>query len=540
MNTRYTQLFIYLSRRSNKGFMLVLAGAIGIVMAVTAGAMLLNSSSKSEQVIAQKATFQGKSVGEVAVARIQFLLSEYPVLAQNNSADWAKVDNNTTTIGQEFEETIASSCDSSDLDETKKTAIKTQIKSYSNSKWQNLDENNKAQGQFKLLSYQAPSSIPGLGTLTVQGKANTENKSKESPTQLVVKIPVRNNTLNDGDVPGLWIQEGDTEKSGGNQNLFAAHIWFSDCDLGGKTEEQVETALADITANVEVGTADADTRGEISNGTTFQAPKLAAYGFPDLPSIPNDLPTDQKGLTISGNGGGNGNQSSHSNNNAFSTIAHVTNGFVDKTWNNLFVGVALAQTTGTISPCGTNSGTGNVFPRAGDQPTKEKTLNGESICVYEYEITSIDGAAEVKTVSDDGKRQQVIFHLLGNMNKGSDIDHSCDGYGTKICKSTDFQLFAHATDGQICLNGNNKFHGFLFAPGYDVGVNGSGGGKGGINGTAWVKTWNKTDQCSSNSKSAALVVQTGEWSDLGVGIPKGLSPVLVGQPTTIQTEEYSQ
>ena len=502
MNTRYTQLFIYLSRisrHSNKGFMLVLAGAIGVVMAVTATAMLLNSSSKSQQVMAQQATSQGKSMSEVAVARIQFLLNKYEFLAEHDISDW-----DTVEVQDKLAEAMASSCETQDATATEQKAIKDEIKAFAARQWRPIDPNNPAQGEYKVVGYQAPSSLPGLAKIKVQGRTNAANKLQESPTQLYVEAPINPTTVDDENVPGLWIKEGDTEKSGGNKNLFAGNIWLSDCDLGGKTDDQVKTALADIAANVVAGTADAASKGEIPSGTTFKAPKLAAYDFPDLPSVPTYLPPSQKGLTIS------------------SKKASTP-----------------PVSSSPVSGCGINSGTGNVFPRAGDTP-KIKTINDESICIYEYEVTSIDGSATVNTVSDDGKRQKVIFHLLGDMNKGSDIDWSCGSYSgnADLCKPTDFQLFGHAASGKICLNGNNKFHGFLFAPGYDAGVNGSGGGKGGINGAAWVKTWNKTSQCSSNSQSGAMIVQTGTWAELGVGSPKGMPPVTVGQPTKVQTEEY--
>lgn len=120
--------------------------------------------------------------------------------------------------------------------------------------------------------------------------------------------------------------------------------------------------------------------------------------------------------------------------------------------------------------------------------------------------------------------QKVIFYLRGNIDKGVEFYHSCDGVAN--CKPTDFQIYGYGeigTSPQICLNGNRRAEVFIFAPKYSVGVAG-GGSEGGFVGSVWAENWAISSTCGSNT-SHVVVTQAGKWEDLFQGItPKNVPP----------------
>ncbi|ACB52994.1 hypothetical protein cce_3646 [Crocosphaera subtropica ATCC 51142] len=619
MNTRYTETFLFLSRlsrRSNKGFALGFVLTAGVLMAATGAVMLLRSSSEQEKVIAQGATAQGKTSGEVAIARVQFLLARYPFLAQYDSSQWSNVANPSTDIGQDFEEHIEitnntggreSSCaseseeDSSEVltPEQQQAEIISYVDTYTSdlspyeqsgqSKWQQIDTTNSSQVDFRLISYNAPESVPGMGELKLQSMANRDKQFKESPTQLTVTIPVKQNEttteVEEGDTPGLWTQQGKVIKGsgGGGNKHWAAHIWVSDPCYSQKPDDP---ATLEVLEDIE------DETLLSYNGKTYKPPIVKDMDFPEFPEFPTDLPASQVNVTVSsgnGNGNGNGNKKASSYQDSyFSTVASVMNGFVDKAFTKIFGGVALAKngngkgkglvdditdttndvvdditdTTNDIvddltntentndttnvgggAVCGNNSANaanGSVFPRNGDTGKIVKVGN-EDVCVYEYIWNQTPSDTTIQTVSQDGKRQKVIFYIKDGVDfdlKGNEkILKNCGDFddNADLCRPTDFQIFAQGT-GNFCLSGAVVMDAFVFAPERHSGVNG--GPKGALRGTIWVKGWN-TSSCGSNGNHLH-VTQTGNWSDFyGVKNPEAGPSIVIGQPATVKTEAFN-
>lgn len=163
--------------------------------------------------------------------------------------------------------------------------------------------------------------------------------------------------------------------------------------------------------------------------------------------------------------------------------------------------------------------TGDVtLPRVGDVASS-KTINGQTVSVYEYSVGTLDLAQNANLVITPGAR--VTLYLDGDIKKGGNIQHNCAGVAT--CNPTDLQIFGYGPSGSsICLNGNGYIEAFILAPNYAVGVAGSGGGQGGIKGAVWAASWNTGGGCGSNT-SNIVAVQTANWDVLGLA-PKNLPP----------------
>ncbi|EAZ92838.1 hypothetical protein [Crocosphaera chwakensis] len=572
MKKRYTETLLFLSRlshSSNTGFAMAFVLIAGGIMAATGVAMLFRSSSETEKVAVQAATAKGKTTSEVAVARIQYLLGKYPFLAEKSLNDWQNAD-----VESQIKAQIKTTCDGRSLTETQINAkvqqSKGEIGQYvatnsteSEYQWLQMDPSNPDKGQFRFTEYAPAIAGQKMGQLTIEAKANAGNDLKEAPTKLVVKIPLNETPPDIQDSPGLWV-----EKASGVDDILAAHVWIGsggdDCsvtDDDAKIAEINELVFGDPSdSNNKGGLEEAITDGEVSADTSFKPAKVAAHKFPDKTKLDETYAEKVTGAGVTPinintafvnniNKTGGNNTVSY---NPLPTVATWMNGVFDKGFNHLFGNAAVAST----SSCGTQvsstlNGTDlNVFPRPGDTATRtETTHDGQTICVYDYEITKDlkNVGVVVRTLNAEGKRQRVIFHLHGNINKNAEIAHvgNEDLTGTaKIkdtpdctgsCKPVDFQIWGHTTTS-VCLNGNKKLHTFLWSPLAGLGVAGTGDAKGGLNGTAFVNNWDTN--CSSNSSSGAHVVQTGEWLDLGLETPEITPPMTVGQPANIKTKQF--
>ncbi len=169
-----------------------------------------------------------------------------------------------------------------------------------------------------------------------------------------------------------------------------------------------------------------------------------------------------------------------------------------------------------------------TLPQVDDVPT-EKEINGKTVEVYEYKVDAINFKSGTHRLTiTPGKK--VALYLQGSIKVGanSDIIHGCtdaDDNPIADCHPTNFTIYGYGDDTHsICMSGNNRVESFIFAPEYTAGAAGTGGGKGGIKGTAWVKEWSNNKSCGSNTNNAT-VVQTATWKDLDLN-PKNLPPLL--------------
>ncbi|WP_044034707.1 DUF7305 domain-containing protein, partial [Microcystis aeruginosa] len=150
--------------------------------------------------------------------------------------------------------------------------------------------------------------------------------------------------------------------------------------------------------------------------------------------------------------------------------------------------------------------TSQTFPRPGDTPTT-RTINGQSVQVYEYIVNNINLSVGDKITITRGQR--VVFYVRGNIQGA--IEHNCAG--EPDCKPGNLQIYADnglgSLDPQICLTGNQILQAFIFAPDYSLGNTGDRN----FFGAAWGKNWGEITDCASNS-GAVAVTQGVEWTDL--------------------------
>ncbi|ACK65463.1 hypothetical protein PCC8801_1405 [Rippkaea orientalis PCC 8801] len=543
MNTRYKLALLYLTRSQipkNKGMAIVFAMAIGVVMALAAGTMLLGSQAKQSQVSAENAKSEGLSMAQVAVTEFMNTVNQkekryilqYPAKCNeepNNESTHCWERATETTTPPEFKEHLKS-CDTDDV-----TAKAQEVVDLADeTKWKDITDPNdstKLIGQYRIVGYSYEGTVgdaPGLGTLTIEGRKiegtvgdyrnfGTDSKSlTQATSRLEVQIPIQPNTSDTG-VPGLWIKEDGI--SGNNQ--IQGNIWANDCSV----------SVDDLQEN---HIADPDGEGYQATRTSKDFPSLPYTSFSNVPTSITDI-----GSLVATNNLSQPNTP---------IIARLLETFLDKAINNIIGEAAFAKSngnggggngggsTGGGSTGGNGGGNSSLsFPRTTgsnpDTPTRTEGTGANAINIYEYRISgSITTGSDIYVDTFDetnNKRQKVIFHLAGDLDPQGNgrIYHDCSG--NVQCKPTDFVIYGYSSNGQICLHGNHQTEAFILAPNYSGGVKGSGGGAGGIKGSVWLNDWGA---CSS-STSNVVVEQTAEWTDLEplivqeIDIPPELRPV---------------
>lgn len=346
----------------------------------------------------------------------------------------------------------------------------TVVTANSTTAWQDVNSSNSSLGQYKLVSYVypapgttgTPGTAPGIGQLTVEGRVNQTDANGDGD----------DNDDNDTSVGtattrlqvNIPVQQGDIN------TVPVPGAWFKE---GGMEDAQSGKAEKTVKGNILLNDCSVKPAANAYQATTGKPPvpytdpttgqpyktTTANINFPDIPTKPATFPTSNQLKTINSN------------------------------------------TTITLPDLTTNP--------------KDEQTTVDGITAYRYSVTAINKGNIVITPGE-----KVIFYLDGNIDKGVDIKHDCGAVSG--CDPTDFQVYGYAANGEMCLNGNNAFQGFVFAPTYSVGVTGNGN----IEGSVWSKDFGKIKDCGSNNASI-VVTQEADWNTLlGLGLKFNLPPVI--------------
>ncbi|MGK7880196.1 MAG: hypothetical protein AB4060_08865 [Crocosphaera sp.] len=270
MNTRYTEILLFfsrLSRRNNKGFVIGMVLASGVVMTLIAAVMLVRSSSEKEKVTVQQHTAKGMAKADVGLIRItQFLNhTEHQQLIKKDwreEGKWADEAGKIAAAAQAASGSGSGSssienplddvndCDSNKIpgewgnggssssqssnggsdsdsaqsyrDEFDAAYFNEMVGKLSNSEWIEIDADDPSAGEFRLTDYQLLPSPddPNMVQLEIEARgldqdnSTSDLKLNNSIRKISVKLPIlersenSSNATGDTDVyltPGLWI-----------------------------------------------------------------------------------------------------------------------------------------------------------------------------------------------------------------------------------------------------------------------------------------------------------------------------------------------
>ncbi|MCZ8188469.1 MAG: hypothetical protein O9326_01585 [Microcystis sp. LE19-338.1B] len=453
MNNR---LCLHLMANKEKGFALPLAVLIGLILMVTGMTMIMRAQGDQSKVIAQKARADSLTSSEVGLARVQDLLNIVRVMAtvdsNCDSGDcWenAKYDvvTDPTNLQKHLKKLVdaAPSCSNPNNPATLKAKI-AELRDLAINPSED-DEDGEGNPWFDLGNNRYYRVVgydyrTGMGVLTLEGR------SRKSPEKDLTNIAINRDSDDNAASRNrvvVTIPILDAPPLAFNRTTVPA-LWISEgtANDGAKFEGDVVEEVVSPECKI-----DQDKIPTPSTGTPPYQAQVVGVFFPELPEKPD-------GDTITKLGD-----------------------------------IKSSQT----------------FPRrnADDviiDTSSTRTINGESVEVYEYIFDNIDLDDGEKITITPGKR--VVFYVNGNINGA--IEHNC---GDKGC-SGNLQIYAYSQldSAQICLTGNQTLKAFIFAPHYSLGNTGNGN----FFGAAWGKNWGTISGCTSSG--AVAVTQGVEWADL--------------------------
>jgi hypothetical protein len=445
MNNR---LCLHLMANKEKGFALPLAVLIGLILMVTGMTMIMRAQGDQSKVIAQKARADSLTSSEVGLARVQDLLNSVRVMAT--------VDRNCPPGGDCWQNAEVVTNPSTNLQRHLKKLVDA-APSCSN-------PNDAATLTAKIDELRGLSAdrwvdlgnnryyrvvgydynpVSGQGVLTLEGLSR--KSAAIDLTNIAINRDSDDNAASRNRVV-VTIPILDAPPLAFKRNTVPA-LWISEGTADG--DAKFEGDVVEVVARPECDNIQDKIKQPTPAPSRDYEAQFVGVFFPNLPPIPTGLPSGQN--------------------------------------------IPLLNTSQT-------------FPRPGDTPTT-RTINGQSVQVYEYIVNNINLSVGDKITITRGQR--VVFYVRGNIQGA--IEHNCAGESD--CKPGNLQIYADnglgSLDPQICLTGNQILQAFIFAPDYSLGNTGDRN----FFGAAWGKNWGEITDCASNS-GAVAVTQGVEWTDL--------------------------
>jgi hypothetical protein len=446
MNNR---LCLHLMANKEKGFALPLAVLIGLILMVTGMTMIMRAQGDQSKVIAQKARADSLTSSEVGLARVQDLLNSVRVMAT--------FDRNCPP-GDDCWQTAQVPAG------IPSPGLQTDLKRLVDAAPSCSNPNDAATLTAKIDELRGLSAdrwvdlgnnryyrvvgydynpVSGQGVLTLEGLSR--KSAAIDLTNIAINRDSDDNAASRNRVV-VTIPILDAPPLAFKRNTVPA-LWISEGTADG--DAKFEGDVVEVVARPECDNIQDKIKQPTPAPSRDYEAQFVGVFFPNLPPIPTGLPSGQN--------------------------------------------IPLLNTSQT-------------FPRPGDTPTT-RTINGQSVQVYEYIVNNINLSVGDKITITRGQR--VVFYVRGNIQGA--IEHNCAG--EPDCKPGNLQIYADnglgSLDPQICLTGNQILQAFIFAPDYSLGNTGDRN----FFGAAWGKNWGEITDCASNS-GAVAVTQGVEWTDL--------------------------
>ncbi|GCL57271.1 hypothetical protein [Microcystis aeruginosa] len=462
MNNR---LYLHLMANREKGFALALALLIGVIIMGTGITVMMRVQGDQSKVIAQKSRADALSSAEAGVARVRDLLNSIRVMAtvpsNCTSGDcWQRaqvVPTPSPGLQQDLKKLYTAAYCSNPDDAATLSAKIDELRGLSGGQWFDLGNNR----YYRVVGYNfTPISDPnilGWGVLTLEGL------SRKSAATDLTNIDINRDSGDNAASRNRVVVTIPIKPSlplAFTRTTVPA-LWIREgAMVSGEDSADFQGDVVNLECDIN--------RNDIKQPTPAANPPYKAQfidntivPFPDLPAPPNpeDLRDEQENLALTSS---------------------------------------------------------ETFPRLGDIPTT-RTINGQSVQVYEYIVDNINLSGNNRITITPGQR--VVFYVKGNIDGA--IEHNCSSVSAPtVCTPGNLQIYAYndptilgSAAPQVCLrvSPNKRLEAFIFAPAYSLGKSGNGD----FVGAAWGNNWGKNSGCvSGNSNNAIAVTQGVEWTKL--------------------------
>ncbi len=542
MNTRYTEIFLFLSRlsrRSNKGFAMGFVLMVGVLMAATGAVMLLRSGSEREKVVAQQNTAKGIAKAEVGVTRIRFFLNQqqHQQLIKTEFGEWQTVADEISASGSSS--SSSSSSDSNQLQgitcdgsggsggSSSSSSSSSSASGFSDAfdtgmfnkligqQWIPVNASDPSAGEFRLTSYELetpaptpeePNPEPTMVTLEVEARGlnqddSSDLKSNNSVRAISVDLPIIElSTEEEAEAsltPGLWIsdttngsggQNDNSKQSSGPQGPINAVTWI-DCSQNSdwnSSQSYVNNSKLDPTP-IQIGDT---TINPAQNGGV----KRIKDDMLPIPSRPSS------GVKNMGS----------------------------KDWSDCYA--VLPRISGNSSTCSVGSGT--------DSPVGD---------IYYYRFTGDDSIklsnAQIQIKPPPGKK--VVIFIQGGITMSGTSKPSggqrvkCrSGSGTKNVVTfigdpedpSKLELYSESREKPIDISDTTMISGFVHAPKTELKIS-----QAQVRGAAWVKRMDASNSEGSGCDRSIKQMDVGQTLVVGGGDGEPQSFTTLGQVSSYRS-----
>ncbi|MGB8699611.1 MAG: hypothetical protein WCD18_09370, partial [Thermosynechococcaceae cyanobacterium] len=199
--------------KHQQGFALPIAMGVGLTLLLIGASMIVRSQSDSVAAVTQKTTARAQNAAESGIGRFQSLMASYrPIAVYPACNTWSGSSCGDSGSSYSWKNLPTSNDELSATCFGLSSGYAT-VPGYATRDWQNIDASDASKGQYRLVDYTYSN---GSGTLTVEGRVNSNDSPTTSTTRLTVAIPVTAPSLSDV-VPGLWIRNSSFTKMGSDK-----------------------------------------------------------------------------------------------------------------------------------------------------------------------------------------------------------------------------------------------------------------------------------------------------------------------------------
>lgn len=465
---------ILLSRPKEKGFVLPVIIALGLIMTLLGTISIFQSSDEQLTASSQRATAKALAAAEIGVNHYRELIDSnkiialYPSCVNWNDQGDTDPSNDACDDGTSVLSWFNAANTPSVIPNVNDSCFPnlTQIATESTRSWQNITTGNPAAGQYRLINYTYnPGANDGttyttqpFGTLTVEGRVNQKNtlatEQQAAVARVEVELPIQ---------PGIPAPTGTPVLLEGDFNHFHPALWIS-----GDAEGVTDSRKLKVTGNILITDTDDCNQANTTDQTKINTDNLQDSDKQSIVLTPIDPKVSPYGYRTAPG----------SNVNSLSA-ADINNG------------ITLPRP-------------GDVFEHI-DSNTNSAVDPGEEV-YYHYDVDSLSG--EINIQNEDIKiiaGRKVILYVDVNMtfqannavdNVDINQDSSNSSYFLEIYGASGAQEINFKGNSTPADNGEINIKAFVHAPNATVKVTEDPNIT--ITGAMWVKDWDGDNNLTNN------------------------------------------
>ena len=281
---------LFVNHTKDKGYVIPIVFALGLIMTLIGTISIFQSSDEEIISISQRNTSRALAAAEAGIARYREFINQYKIIAMYDACNddnddgegdnWGGSncsdptnDNDVITWSSTTIPNLETYCPAQDPDGND-ILVATAVDNMASRGWQNIDDNDPTQGQYRLIDYiyNEPADADYVnerydpqptGTLIVEGRVdqnntNLANEQRASVASIRVELPVQPGIPNSD--PNLNPDDSQKISVDAFLNGFNPALWIT-----GANDNDLDLGNINVNGNIVVTDADCDFSGNLPN-----------------------------------------------------------------------------------------------------------------------------------------------------------------------------------------------------------------------------------------------------------------------------------